>query len=62
MNVEHHVVDVNGDSDKVACTHGDLTLDCSVWGRATAKAVAHAHAANPRATTEMLLEFVGAQE
>ena len=60
MNIEYHKVFLDG--DKVTCSFGDLSLDCRVWGQATARTVAWAHAAKPRATVEMLLEFAGVGE
>jgi len=60
VNIEYHNVGLDG--DKVTCSFGDLSLDCKVWGRGTARTVAWAHAARPRATVEMLLEFAGVGE
>lgn len=58
MNVEHHEVVINPDAETVRCKLCDFALHTSMWSRNLVRRLAHAHAADPSASTVELLEFV----
>lgn len=57
MTAEHHTVVIDGDA--LACRDCGFCVRNTSWGPNLARALAHAHAANPRASTEALFQFVG---
>lgn len=58
--VQHHVVTVDG--AEVTCSCKAFRVRSEAWGPSHALALAHGHAANPSATTEELLAFIGGEK